>query len=177
MTIVPTPGVCWADRSRPQRLPANYHKFHGQRQFFGCYNVGTDALWGFIEKKKGWRPTLRALKSIRARFPDRKPVYVILDNLNHHKGPRIREWAKEHKVELLFTPTYASWANLIECHFGAIRHFLLKNCNYRSHRALGGRLHAYLRWRNANRRDPVLIAVQRAERRKIRCDRALRRAA
>lgn len=84
--------------------------------------------------------------------------------------------AEEHKVELLFTPTYASWANPIECHFGAIRHFVLKNCDYQTHRAIGGRLHAYLRWRNANRRDPALLAVQREERRKIRCDRALRKA-
>lgn len=177
LTIMPTAGVCWADRKHPQRLPAHYHKFHGQRQFFGCYCVGTDELWGFIEKKKGWRPTRRALQSIRARFPDGKRVYVILDNLNHHKGPRIREWAADHNVELLFTPTYASWANPIECHFGAIRHFVLKNCDYSSHHALAGRVHAYLRWRNANRRDPALLTVQREERRKIRCDRALRRAA
>jgi hypothetical protein len=107
----------------------------------------------------------------------RKLVYVILDNLNHHKGSRIRQWAAEHNVELLFIPTYASWANPIGCHFGAIRHFVLKNCNYSSHRAFGGRLHAYLRWRNANRRDPVLLAVQRQERRKIGCDRAFRKAA
>lgn len=73
-----------------------------------------------MEKKKGWRPTLRALKSIRQRVARRKRIYMILDNLNHHKGRDIREWAKENNVELLFTPTYASWANPIECHLGAI---------------------------------------------------------
>ncbi|MDP9222567.1 MAG: helix-turn-helix domain-containing protein [Actinomycetota bacterium] len=35
LTVVPTAGACWADRGHPQRLPANYHKFHGPRQFFG----------------------------------------------------------------------------------------------------------------------------------------------
>jgi transposase len=74
---------------------------------------------------------------------------VILDNLNHHKGMDIRQWADENNVELLFTPTYASCANPIECHLGAIRHFVLKNCNYPTHRALAARLYAYLRWRNA----------------------------
>lgn len=177
LNLVPTPGVCWADAKQPQRLPANYHKFHGVRQFFACYHVGQDQLWGRMEKKKGWRPTLRALKSIRQRVPTRKRIYVILDNLNHHKGRDIREWAEENNVELLFTPTYASWANPIECHLGAIRQFVLKNCNYPSHRALAARLHAYLRWRNTNRRDPKLLRVVRAEQRRIRAERMLRKAA
>jgi hypothetical protein len=52
-----------------------------------------------------------ALKSIRAARPDSAPIYVILDNLSAHKNRHILAWAKKHKVELLFTPTYTSWAN------------------------------------------------------------------
>ena len=177
LNLVPTPGVCWAERKRPQRLPANYHKFSGVRQFFACYHVGQDQLWGRMEKRKGRRPTLRALKGMRERVPKRERIYVILDNLNHHKGKDVRRWASDNNVELLFTPTYASWANPIECHLGAIRHFVLKNCNYPSHRALAARPHAYLGWRNAHRRDPKLLRVVRAEQRRIRAERMLRKAA
>ena len=59
----------------------------GPRQLFAWYSVGSDRLYGRIEPKKGARPTLRALKAIRARVPDGQMIYVILDNLNHHRGP------------------------------------------------------------------------------------------
>ena len=86
LAIKPEGGSCWAEKSRPQRLRANYHKPHGTRQLFAWYSIGADRLYGRIEPRKGARPTLRALKAIRAPVPDGEPIYVILDNLNHHKG-------------------------------------------------------------------------------------------
>jgi hypothetical protein len=47
------------------------------------------------------QPTLQALQSIRAPVDDGEPVHVILDNLNHHRGPAIREWCQANNVELL----------------------------------------------------------------------------
>lgn len=176
LVIKPTGGACWAPRTKTQRLPATYHKPHGVRQFLGCYHVGSDRLTGSMVKRKGTKPTLDALKAIRASFCDDEPIYVILDNLNHHKSRAVLDWAAANAVELCFTPTYASWANPIECHFGAIRHFVLTNCNHPNHRALAARLHAHLRWRNRNARDPELLKVLRAEQRKLRSERALRRA-
>lgn len=82
LTIRPVGGSAWAPRGRPQRLRANYHKPHGSRQLFACYSIGDDYLWGCLERVKGWRPTLRALQSIRARVPDGETIFVILDNLN-----------------------------------------------------------------------------------------------
>jgi hypothetical protein len=67
----------------------------------------------------------------------------------------IRRWAKKSKVELCFTPTYASWANPIEAHFGPLRQFTLANPHHRSHPAQTQALHRYLRWRNANAATPT----------------------
>lgn len=77
--------------------------------------------------------TLAALKSIRAARPDGAPIYVILDNLSAHKGADIRRWAQKHKVELCFTPTYVSWANPIEAHFGPLRQFTIATSNHPNH--------------------------------------------
>ena len=44
--IRPTAGSGWAERGRPNRLPATYHRTHGVRYFHGCYSVGDDTLWG-----------------------------------------------------------------------------------------------------------------------------------
>lgn len=88
LVIRPQAGAGWAPAGHPKRLPANYHKLHGVRQFHGCYSVGDDQLWGVVNQRKSAANTLTALKSIRRARPDGAPIYVILDNLPHTKAPR-----------------------------------------------------------------------------------------
>lgn len=142
--------------------------------FHGCYSVGDDTLWGVNRRKKGANNTLAALRSLRAARPDGAPIYVILDNLSAHKGETIRRWARKNRVELYFTPTYASWANPIEAHFGPLRQFTVANSNHRKHTAQTRALHAYLRWRNTNARHPDVLAAQRRERARIRSEKGIR---
>jgi len=168
LAVKPEGGSCWAQMSRPQRLRANYHKPHGTRQLFAWYSVGADRLYGRIEPKKGARPTLRALKAIRASVPDGQMIYVILDNLNHHKGPMIRAWCADNAVELAFTPTYGSWANPIEAHFGPLREFAIANSDYQSHAELAAAIRRYIRWRNTHTTDPEVLALERKHRAMMR---------
>jgi hypothetical protein len=172
--IWPAAGACWAAAGHPERHPATYHRTHGARYFHGCYSIGDDTLWGVSRRKKGAANTLAALRSIRAARPDGAPMYVILDNLSAHKGDTIRRWAKKNRVELCFTPTYASWANPIEAHFGPLRQFTIANSNHRNHATQTRALHAYLRWRNANARHPDVLAAQRRERARSRSEKGIR---
>jgi hypothetical protein len=75
---------------------------------------------------------------------------------------------------LCLTPTYASWANPIEAQFGPLRTFVMGDSNHPNHAVLARRLHAYLRWRNANSRHPDVLATQRRERARIRSQRQQR---
>jgi transposase len=174
LSIRPCHGSAWAPRSRPDRLPATYRRTHGIRYFHGCYSLGDDQLWGVIRSRKGGDHSLTALKSIRAARPDGAPIYVIMDNLSANKTPTIRAWAKKNKVELCLTPTYASWGNPIEAQFGPLRTFVMGDSNHPNHAVLARRLHAYLRWRNANSRHPDVLAAQRRERARIRSQRQQR---
>ena len=174
LTIRPVAGAGWALAGRPPLIAANYHKAHGVRQFHGSYSIGEDVLWGVVRQRKSAANTLAALKSIRARHSDGEWIYVILDNLSAHKGRAVRQWARGNRVELCFTPTYSSWANPIEAHFGPLREFVLNNSQHPNHTVLTRRLHAYLRWRNANARDPDLLAAQRRERARTRAEKGHR---
>ncbi|EDY43146.2 transposase [Streptomyces sp. SPB074] len=136
--------------------------------------MGDDRLWGVNRRRKGTADTLAALKSIRAARPDGAPIYIILDHLSAHTGADIRRRAKKNKVELCFTPTYASWANPIEAHFGPLRQFTLANSHHHSHPAQTQALHRYLRWRNTNARHPDVLAAQRKERARIRSEKGIR---
>jgi hypothetical protein len=170
LNIRPVQGSGWALAGKPQRQPANYHKLHGVRQFHGCYSVGDDTLFGVVREAKSALNTLKGLRTIRKARPDGDRIFVILDNLSAHKGVTIRKWAKRNKVELCFTPTYTSSANPIEAHFGPLREFVLNNSNHPNHVMLTRRLHAYLRWRNNNARDPQVLDAQRRERRRVRSE-------
>jgi transposase len=171
LTVRPHLGAGWAPQGHPDRLPANYRKLHGVRQFHACYSIGDDTLWGTVRLRKSAANTLAALTSIRAARPDGAPIYIILDNLSAHKGVKIRAWAARNRTELCFTPTYSSWANPIEAHFGPLRTFVVAGSNYPNHTVATRALHAYLRWRNANARHPDVLAAQRRERARIRSER------
>jgi transposase len=45
----------------------------------------------------------------------------VLDNYGTHKHPTVRTWlARNPRIRLHFTPTSASWMNLVEVFFGII---------------------------------------------------------
>jgi hypothetical protein len=48
-----TARPAWARRSKPDRLPATYHRTHGIRYFHGCYSLADDQLWGVTRRRKG----------------------------------------------------------------------------------------------------------------------------
>ncbi|MDQ0956125.1 hypothetical protein QFZ66_000003 [Streptomyces sp. B4I13] len=80
-----------------------------------------------------------------------------------------------NRVELCFSPAYASWANPIGAHFGLLRQFTIANSNHRNHTVQTRALHACLRRRNANARHCDVLAAQRRERARIRSERGIRR--
>jgi transposase len=170
LTIRPVGGASWAPRGRPVRLRANYHKPHGSRQLYAWYSIGGDRLDGNLEVRKGSAATLRAIQSIRASIDDGEPIHVILDNLNHHKNRDVRAWCDANNVEMVFTPTYASWANPIEAHFGPLRQFVIANSDHADHPALARAIRSYLRWRNTHTRDPRILDAERRHRARIRSE-------
>ena len=56
-------------------------------------------------------------------------LYPVTDNLSTHKTQAICEWVAISSVELVFTPTYASFLNRIECHFWGIGEFGRSCCS------------------------------------------------
>lgn len=141
----------------------------------GCYSVGDDKLWGVNRRRKGIDHTWAALRSVRDARPDGAPIHVIPDNLSAHLNWKIRRWAAKNKVELCFTPTYASWANPIEAHFGPLRQFTLANSPHPNHtepsRPGPARLPALA---EQQRPQPDVLAARRRERARIRSERGVR---
>ena len=83
--------------------------------------------------RKRCREVLRLLTHIRSTYPRATCLYLVLDNVSPHKRREVTDWAADHNVELVFTPTYASWLNRIEAIFSGVSYFALANSDYPDH--------------------------------------------
>ena len=159
--LIPHHGSGWAQAKRPERLRATYHRRNGVRYLFGAYDVHADRLHGRLRAHKNAGEVLAFYQQIRMRYPRRLRLYLIADNLSTHTTPTIREWADGANTELVFTPTYASFLNRIECHFWGTGEFVINNADYPSWDALAKAMADHIRYRNGPHRDQRLINAER----------------
>src|SRR5205823_15034199 len=92
--------------------------------------------------------TLAFMRQIRLAYPRRIRISWIQDGLSSHWTPAIRAYADANNIELVATPTYASYLNRIEATFGAIDEFVCKNADYLDWDAFGQALADHVRHRN-----------------------------
>lgn len=166
ISLKPHAGSGWFEKKKPARQRATYHRTKGTRKLLGAYDVGADRLWGKVEARSVNGPVvLEFLKDIRRRYPPDTNLYIVMDNLSAHWTPAIRRWALENRVGLLPTPTNASHLNRIECHFWAYVEFVINGSDYADWAEFSKASQAYLRRRNRDRHDPVIVELE--NRRKV----------
>ncbi len=61
---------------------------------------------------------LKFLRPIDRQTPPDRDVHVIADNYGTHKHPAVKRWLARHpRFHMHFTPTSASWLNMVERFF------------------------------------------------------------
>jgi transposase len=148
VSLRPHQGRGWAPRRRPERHRATYTRRSGVRYLVGALDVHASYLRARLRSRRDGASTLVFMRQIRLAYPSSKRIYWIQDNLSCHWTPAIREWATENNVELVPTPTYASYLNRIESHFGPISEFVVKNADYLDWDAFGLAMAEHIRYRN-----------------------------
>lgn len=85
------------------------------------------------------------LDTIEAVVPPDLDVHLILDNYTTHKTAAIRRWlAKRPRYHVHFTPTSASWLNLVERWLVELTEKQIRRGVHRSTRELVTAIHTYL---------------------------------
>jgi len=140
--------LAWAKKGQPLRRRATYHRLKGTEQFLGFYDVHADCLSGIFRRQKRLIDLFEAFRRLRACYP-RKRLFVIMDNLhNIHDHPRFLAFLRRLRIQPVFTPTEASWLNLIEAHFGVLGRNVLANTDDLDHIVRRRRVYRYLRYRH-----------------------------
>lgn len=157
LNLQPRPGRGWFPECRPSRLRATYRRTGGVRHMFGALDLGTGKMFYRFRDRKRWQEFLDFLRQLRRRMTGK--LYVVCDNFSPHKKTEVITWCDANDVELVFTPSNASWLNWIESEFAAVRYFTLNGSDYRDHATQEAAIGGYLRWRNKSALPKTNFAI------------------
>jgi transposase len=88
---------------------------HGTTTLFAALDVLTGKVIGECLPRHRHQEFLKFLRRLDADFSPELNLHLILDNYGTHKHPKVRAWLeKRPRFKLHFTPTGASWTNLVE---------------------------------------------------------------
>ncbi len=97
------------------------YKRHGTTTLFAALNVLDGKVIGQCMKRHRHQEFIRFLNRINGETPKHLDIHLIVDNYAAHKTPEVKRWLKQHRrFHLHFTPTSASWLNLVERFFAEI---------------------------------------------------------
>ena len=94
---------------------------------------------------------LHFLKKIERETPKEKTLYLICDNYATHKHPTVLAWLAKHpRIHMQFTPTSASWLNMVERFFRSLTVDALRRGVFTSVAELDAAIANYIRIHNQN---------------------------
>jgi transposase len=147
------------DRSQPllpmrpgqaERRSHDYRR-HGTTSLFAALDVRSGEVIGQCQPRHRSVEFRKFLDTIDASVPENLDVHLVLDNYGTHKTALIRRWlAKRPRYHLHFTPTGASWINLIERWFGLLTDKQIRRGVHRSTEELVAAIMHYLEVSNEN---------------------------
>lgn len=135
----------------PERRSHDYVR-NGTTSLFAALNVATGEVIGKCHRQHRQQEFLCFLKTIETNVPEGLAVHLILDNYGTHKTPKVKNWlARRPHWHVHFTPTSASWLNLIERFFAEITHKRIRRGAFKSVRELEQAIEEYL---SAHNKEP-----------------------
>ena len=94
------------------------YKRHGTTTLFAAMNVLDGTVIGQCQQRHTYAEWLKFLRKIDRETPKDKTLHLIADNYATHKHPVVQKWLAKHpRFNMHFTPTSASWLNMVERFF------------------------------------------------------------
>lgn len=137
------------DIGQPERRTHNYIR-NGTLDLFAALNVATGEVLARCKPQHRAQDFVAFLREIDANVEPELEVHMVLDNLSAHRAPVVHRWLLRHpRFHLHFTPTYASWMNLVERFFGLLTEKALRRGSHTSVVQLRAAILAYVAAHNA----------------------------
>ena len=160
-------------KGRAATLTHDY-KRHGTTTLFAALNTLDGSVLSRCEQRHRHEEWLKFLRQINRETPKDKRVHLICDNYATHKHPKVKGWLAKHpRFTVHFTPTSASWLNMVERFFRDLTTERLRRGVFRSVPELVNAIEDYVVVHNENpkpfiwtaKANDILQKVIRANRR------------
>lgn len=118
-------------------------KVKGLLEMPAAINIHTGEIYHWFYDWKNSFIVIECFQDLLNKNPG-KEVYVIVDNWTAHTSYAMRTWAFFHpRLHIIYTPTSASWMNMIERVFGKLDKDILQNSNFQTVRQAMNRITNY----------------------------------
>jgi len=135
-------------KGRGQTLTHDY-KRHGTTTLFAALNILDGTVLSQCRSRHTHRDWIAFLKQIDHNTPPDKTLHVIADNYAAHKHPKVQSWLKRHpRFHMHFTPTSASWLNMVERFFRDLSQQRVRRGSFHSVDELIAAIEDYIRSHN-----------------------------
>ena len=136
-------------RGRAATLTHDYVR-HGTTTLFAALDTRTGRVIGECQPRHRAKEFIRFLRRIDRTVKKSLDIHLVLDNYGTHKTPQVKGWlAKRRRFHLHFTPTSASWLNLVERFFAEITSKRIRRGAFTSVAQLEQAIRDYLDQHNA----------------------------
>jgi transposase len=157
---------------RPGQIERRTHDYarHGTTTLFAALNAATGEVIGECRPRHRSSEFRAFLDRIDQEVPRDLHVHLIVDNYGTHKTALIQRWlVKRPRFHVHFTPTSASWLNLVERWFALLSEKQIKRGSHRSTRELIAAIKRFMELHNSNPKpfvwsktaDEILASVAR----------------
>ena len=153
----------------PARQTHDY-KRNGLISLYAALNIASGAVIGECTATHTSSDFLTFLRRLY-RQHKRRELHVVLDNSSTHKTPEVLSWLESHpSVHFHFTPTGASWLNMVEAWFSILTRRSVRRGSFDTVKALSSHIRSYIEHWNENptpfvwTKDPAAI-IKKALRR------------
>ncbi len=99
----------------PERQTHDYWR-HGVTNLYAALNVASGKVIGTCMDRHRHQEYIKFLKLVDRRCAKGMVLHLILDNLSSHKTKEVKEYlnARAERFVVHYTPTHASWLNMVE---------------------------------------------------------------
>lgn len=104
-------------KGRGETLTHDY-KRHGTTTLFAALNTLDGSVLSQCRDRHTNEDWIAFLRLIDRQTPAGKELHIIVDNYSAHKHPNVQQWLTKHpRFHVHYTPTSASWLNMVERFF------------------------------------------------------------
>ncbi|MET8314217.1 IS630 family transposase [Rhodococcus erythropolis] len=127
----------------PERQTHDYVR-NGTTTLFAALEIATGKVTGICRPRHRHQEFLVFLKHVARAYPDQE-LHLVMDNYATHKKQEVQDWlAANPRIHAHFTPTSASWMNLVEVWFGIIERQAIHCGTFRSVRELTSKIRDFI---------------------------------